>query len=76
VIATAEPVTVSVESDSDVFASFDGSSGHDLRRGDQMVVCRAPVSTRLYSSPDRGYFETLRVKLRWGEDGRSPRRAV
>ncbi|OGQ91097.1 MAG: hypothetical protein A2289_05355 [Deltaproteobacteria bacterium RIFOXYA12_FULL_58_15] len=68
VVSPDKPITVALESDSDVMASFDGQSGHEVRQGDVMTVRAAPIPTRLYSSPKRYYFQTLRAKLRWGED--------
>lgn len=67
VVAPDGEISVTLESDRDVFASLDGQSGHALRPGDSIVVRRAPVGTRLFSVPWRSYFQTLRTKLRWGE---------
>jgi NAD+ kinase len=52
---------------SDVFATFDGQTGHRLEAGDLVRVTRAPAVVRLVSSATRGYFDTLREKLGWGE---------
>ena len=60
--------TVTLESDSTVFTSFDGHTGQAMVRGDTMIVSRAPVPTRLLHPPGRDYYQTLRTKLRWGED--------
>ena len=60
-------VIVTLDSDSTVFASLDGHTGHEMVRGDAMVVRRAPVPTRLLAVPWRNYFQTLRTKLRWGD---------
>ncbi len=76
VVPSQHEVVVTLESESDVFASFDGQTGHDLRRGDQLIVRRAACGSRLYTSPRRGYFHTLRAKLRWGEDGGERRSRV
>ncbi len=67
VVGPDHEISVELVSDSDVMASFDGQSGHEVRRGDVMGVRTAAVPTRLYQSPSRDYFETLRTKLRWGE---------
>ena len=60
-------VTVSLDTDSTVFASLDGHTGVEMVRGDDMVVARAPVPTRLLTVPWQGYYQTLRTKLRWGD---------
>lgn len=60
--------TVTLDSDSTVFASFDGHTGQAMVRGDTMSVRRAPVPTRLLNAPWRNYYQTLRTKLRWGEE--------
>jgi len=67
VVAPDYEISVRLVSDSDVMASFDGQSGHEVRSGDIMSVRTAAVPTRLHSSPSRDYFQTLRTKLRWGE---------
>ena len=67
VVAPDGEIAVSLESDSEVFCSLDGRAGHELERGDIMVVRRAAVGTRIFEVPWRAYYETLRTKLRWGE---------
>jgi NAD+ kinase len=51
----------------EVFATFDGRTGHHLAPGDIVRVTLAPEPVRLVSSPTRSYFDTLREKLGWGE---------
>jgi NAD+ kinase len=51
----------------DVFATFDGQSGHRLDHLDVVRIRRAQSAVRLVSSSSRGYFDTLREKLGWGE---------
>lgn len=60
-------LVVTLDSDSSVFATCDGHAGHEMRRGDALIVSPAPVPSRLLSVPWRDYFQTLRTKLRWGE---------
>ena len=67
VVAPDGEIAISLESDSEVFCSLDGRAGHELKRGDVMVVRRAAVGTRIFEVPWRPYYETLRTKLRWGE---------
>jgi NAD+ kinase len=51
----------------DVFATFDGQAGHRLEHSDVVRITRAASPVRLVSSLTRGYFDTLREKLGWGE---------
>jgi len=67
VLPTDRALSVHLESDNPVFATFDGQVGHDFKRGDTLVVERSPIPTRLLNVPGRSHFETLRRKLRWGE---------
>jgi NAD+ kinase len=47
--------------------TLDGQSTFPVRRGDQIVVCRASRPLRLIRPGTRSYFEVLRTKLKWGE---------
>ena len=51
----------------DIFVTFDGQTGRKLGEADTVQVARADVVVRLVSSTSRGYFDTLREKLGWGE---------
>jgi NAD+ kinase len=44
----------------------DGQENHILHCGERIRLRRAPVDFRLARVPQRGYYETLRDKLRWG----------
>jgi NAD+ kinase len=50
----------------DVYSTFDGQSGHRLEANDSVRIRRAKSPVRLVSSTSRGYFDTLREKLGWG----------
>jgi NAD+ kinase len=57
-----------VESEADdVFVTYDGQTGYELRQGDVVRVRRAEQTLRLVRAPARSYFEVLREKLKWGE---------
>jgi NAD+ kinase len=57
-----------VESEADdVFVTYDGQTGYELRQGDVVRVQRAKQTLRLVKAPERSYFEVLREKLKWGE---------
>jgi NAD+ kinase len=51
----------------EVFVTFDGQAGFDLRAGDEIRVCRAEHPLRLIRPSTRSYFDVLRQKLKWGE---------
>jgi NAD+ kinase len=46
---------------------IDGQEQGDLTSGQRVTVRRAPVTFKLVKVPGRSYYETLRNKLRWGE---------
>jgi NAD+ kinase len=50
----------------DVYSTFDGQSGHRLESTDSVRIRRARYPVRLVGSTSRGYFDTLRAKLGWG----------
>jgi NAD+ kinase len=51
----------------EMFVTFDGQKGFPFGQGDEVVVTRASRVLRLVTSPTRGYYDTLRQKLHWGE---------
>jgi len=53
--------------DDEVFVTFDGQAGSELRAGDEISVCRAREPMRLIRPATRSYFEVLREKLNWGK---------
>jgi NAD+ kinase len=55
-----------MDSNSEVFVTFDGQSGFPLQSSDIVSVRRAPRSLRIIKAANRTYFEVLRNKLRWG----------
>ena len=69
VIPAAAPVRVQpVMNDRDeVFVTFDGQEGFQLRAGDEIEVTRSETPLRLIKPSTRSYFEVLRTKLKWGE---------
>ena len=56
-----------VEEPDEVFVTFDGQAGFELRADDVITVRRAERPLRLIRSSTRDYFEVLRTKLKWGE---------
>jgi NAD+ kinase len=59
-----------METDDEVFVTFDGQAGFPLRPGDLISVRRAARPLRIVKSTKRTYFELLREKLKWGGDNR------
>ena len=49
------------------FLVLDGQDTVPLTEGDAITVRRAPVSFGLVKVAGRSYYQTLRDKLRWGE---------
>jgi NAD+ kinase len=69
VIPAASPVRVQphIDDRDELYATFDGQAGFQLRAGDQIRICRAERPLRLIRPSTRSYFEVLRQKLKWGE---------
>jgi NAD+ kinase len=69
VIPASSPVRVQplVEERDEVYVTFDGQAGFELRAGDEIRICRAERTLRLIRPSTRSYFEVLREKLKWGE---------
>ncbi len=51
----------------DVVVTLDGQQGCPLGFGDRVIVQKAPEPLRFVTHPERSFFETLRMKLKWGE---------
>jgi NAD+ kinase len=51
----------------EIFVTYDGQSGYPLHDGDVVKVRMSGQTLRLVRAPERGYFELLREKLKWGE---------
>ena len=51
----------------EVYVTFDGQTVVAFDTGDELVVRPAERPLRLLGSPSRGYYDTLREKLRWGD---------
>jgi len=51
----------------DVFVTYDGQYGYPIHPGDVIHVRKAKQMLRLVKAAERGYFELLREKLKWGE---------
>ena len=69
VVPAASPVRVHphMEPRDEVYVTFDGQAGFQLRAGDDIRICRADRPLRLIRPTTRSYFAVLRQKLKWGE---------
>ncbi|MEE8408167.1 MAG: NAD(+)/NADH kinase [Myxococcota bacterium] len=67
VVAPDGEIEITLESESEVFASLDGQAGEPFLRGDVLHIRTAAVPTRLIHVPWRSYFQMLRSKLHWGD---------
>jgi NAD+ kinase len=69
VIPANAPVRVEpiMDERDEVFVTFDGQEGFELRGRDQIDVMRSETPLRLIKPSTRSYFEVLRTKLKWGE---------
>jgi len=54
-------------SDDGVYLTLDGQTGHPVRAGDKVRICRSEDRVRLIQAAERDYFHLLRSKLKWGE---------
>jgi len=60
-------VTPMIGERDEVFVTFDGQTGFEMRAGDQISVCRAGQPIRLIRPATRSYFDVLHEKLNWGK---------
>jgi NAD+ kinase len=69
VIPSNSPVRVQPVMDDrdEVFVTFDGQEGFELKGGDEIEVTRSEPPLHLIKPSTRSYFEVLRTKLKWGE---------
>ncbi|HEX7086397.1 MAG TPA: NAD(+)/NADH kinase [Vicinamibacterales bacterium] len=65
--ATVEVAVIDTGRPADVFVTFDGQRGKRLPATGVVRITRAEKPVRLVSSATRGYYDTLREKLGWGE---------
>lgn len=56
-----------MEERDEVYVTFDGQAGFQLRAGDEIQVRKADRALLLVRPATRSYFEVLRTKLKWGE---------
>ena len=51
----------------ELYVTFDGQAGYDLRAGDEIRIRCAERRVRLLRPSSRSYFDVLRQKLKWNE---------
>jgi NAD+ kinase len=59
-----------MDSQDEVYVTFDGQRGFALHPNDLITIRRAPHPLRMVKSSQRSYFDLLREKLKWGGDNR------
>ena len=57
---------ITLTSDDEVRAMFDGQIGFSMTQGDSVIIGASPHVTRLIRFPDRTFYDVLRNKLKWG----------
>ena len=69
VIPSSSPVRVQpiMDERDDLYVTFDGQAGFQLRAGDEIRIFRADRTLRLMRPTKRSYFDVLRQKLKWNE---------
>lgn len=53
--------------DEQAYLTLDGQTGHELMRGDRVVISKSPHRVMLVRPQEQTYFNVLRNKLRWGQ---------
>src|SRR6185436_8862839 len=51
----------------ELYVTFDGQAGYQLKAGDEVQIQKASRPLRLLRPSNRSYFEVLRQKLKWNE---------
>ena len=51
----------------EIYVTFDGQTVVPFETGDELLIRPAERPLRLVGSPTRGYYDTLREKLHWGD---------
>ncbi len=51
----------------ELYVTFDGQAGYQLKAGDEVQIQKASRPLRLLRPSNRNYFEVLRQKLKWNE---------
>ena len=67
VVPDEGPIEVMLETErEEVFLTVDGQEGTSLAYRDQVRIRRAPAPVRLVRMSDRTFYDSLRLKLKWG----------
>lgn len=64
--ADAEITVETIQNPEELIVTVDGQVGTNLRRGEKLVVHRAPNPVLIVRFPGTTFFERMRVKLGWG----------
>lgn len=53
--------------DEQAYLTLDGQIGHELTRGDRIMISKSPYRVMLVRPQEQTYYKVLRNKLRWGQ---------
>jgi NAD+ kinase len=53
--------------DEQAYLTLDGQIGHELMRGDRIMISKSPYRVMLVRPQEQTYYKVLRSKLRWGQ---------
>lgn len=66
-LPTNREMRLILRSGEDVMLTVDGQVGETIKEGFEVRCGRSPFKVRLVRPDDRGFFDVLREKLKWGE---------
>lgn len=68
IVPSTVSISISLSSkDAGAMVTLDGQEGMAMQKGDVVIVTASDHRTHLIRFPERTYYETLRLKLKWGD---------
>lgn len=68
IVPSTVTISVSLSSkEAGAMMTLDGQEGMAMQRGDVVIIRASDHRTHLIRFPERTYYETLRLKLKWGD---------
>ncbi|MGE3151688.1 MAG: NAD(+)/NADH kinase [Nitrospiraceae bacterium] len=68
IVPSTVRISVSLSSkDAGAMVTLDGQEGMAMQKGDVVIITASDHRTHLIRFPERTYYETLRLKLKWGD---------
>lgn len=71
VLSSDKAIFLKVNSKAGMLLSVDGMDSIELERGDELKISYEGTNTNLIQFSQKSYFDTLRQKLNWGQQGDS-----